>query len=172
MSTAVEIRQQILALQMQISNLLDKLDDMENASPNLTPAETIEVPDPGGQRHMMFGWLGIDTDNDPSTPNGVLFKYRFDDGPLGPLTFQMKPRSTMSKDWYVIARGCKDATGELYGPYNYPSYKPAWNWLDFEPNIPSDDVVEQRFRDYKGGLREPVSTWPEKYQALWKRARS
>lgn len=161
MATAVEIRQQILALQMQISDLLDKLDDEENASPNLTPAETIEVPDPHGQRKMMYGWLGI-------PGGGKLYKYRFEDGPLGPMTFQSYPRG-MAKDWDIIARGCKDASGELYAPYNYPSYKPCWNWLDIEANRPADDVIEQRYKDYKGGLRAPVTTWPEKYQVMWKK---
>jgi hypothetical protein len=168
MATAVDIRQQILALQMQISELIDQLDEEENASPNLTPAETIEVPDPHGARHILWGWMGLG-DGDSNTREGRLFKYRFDDGPLGPLIYQSYPRG-LAKDWDVIARGCKDATGELYAPYNFPSYKPAWNILDIEGNRPADDVIEQRYRDYKGGLRSKVESWPEKNQALWKKA--
>lgn len=167
MATMAEVRQQILALQAQIDALMDQLDDEENVSANLTPAETIEVPDPNGVRHMMFGWLGLG-DGDRTTKDGQLFKYRFDDGPLGPLTFQAYSRGR-AKDWDAIARGCLDVTGELYAVYNYPSYKPAWNWLDLEPNRPADDVVEQRYKDYKGGLRASVDTWPSKYRAIWKK---
>lgn len=168
MATFADFRKQLLALQAQLNALMDQLDDEENESPNLTPAETIEVPDPHGQRHMMFGWLGLG-DGDPTTKDGKLFKYRFDDGPLGPLTFQAYPRSPYTKDYDAIARGLLDCSGELYAPYNYPSYKPAWNILDLEPNIPDDDIVEARYRDYPGSLREPVSTWPEKYRKLWEK---
>ena len=156
----------LYSLQVQVNDIIDDLEDKE-AVKVLEPVETIEVPDPNGARKMLLGMLGSGRKGE-KVPTGEMFKYRFDDGPLGPMTFLAYPRG-LAFDWDVIARGCLDVTGQLYAPYNYPSGKPAWNAEHLEANMPPDDVVEQRFKDYKGYLRAPVESWPEKWQNMWKK---
>lgn len=61
-------------------------------------------------------------------------------------------KQAMGGDWYHIARGVVDLTADLWH-YAPPHVKDA-----------PKELKLQRMRDYKGGLREPISTWPQEYR--------
>lgn len=162
----MDIKGTLYSLQAQINDLIDAIEGDEPVE-LYTPVKKEEVPDPNGQRRFILAWAGA------KDPGKKIYTYFFDTGPFGSpdklFEFRQYPRG-LAYDWDIIARGCKDASGLLYRGYNIPGEgKPCWNWKDIEANMPPDDVVEQRYKEYKGGLRQPVETWPEKYQTMWKK---
>jgi hypothetical protein len=120
------------------------------------PIKSEPAPDPDGQLDFFLRWAGVSKEKREARQI-----HTFADGtrflayPLG-----------MAKDWDVVRRGQKDATGELNRKYNFPSGKPAWNALDWDRHA-SEEVKMQRIRDYQGGLRQPLNTWPEAYRKVY-----